>query len=121
PSLPLSSPALPPIGSSALAVDPAVVAPEPKNAAVSTANSTATWTAERIEQLRSCVGDGMTCSQIAAAIGVSRNAVIGKIHRLGLSSGRAPRRGPRAQRPPRPRHPRGPTPPPPLRPAYAPA
>jgi GcrA cell cycle regulator len=109
PSLPLSSPAIPPIESSALAVDPAVVAPEPKNAAVSTANSTATWTAERIEQLRSCVGDGMTCSQIAAAIGVSRNAVIGKIHRLGLSSGRPAGAGARANCPPRARHPRGPT------------
>ena len=28
---------------------------------------------------------GLTCSQIAAEIGVTRNAVIGKIHRLGLS------------------------------------
>ena len=43
-----------------------------------------TWTAERIEQLRHCVGSGLTCSQIAAEIGVTRNAVIGKIHRLGL-------------------------------------
>src|SRR5262249_60385414 len=114
PSLPLPSPAIPPIGPGALAVDPAVVAPAPKNAAVSTANSTATWTAERIEQLRSCVGDGMTCSQIAAVIGVSRNAVIGKIHRLGLSSGRPPGAGGRTKCPPRARHPRGPAPPPPL-------
>ena len=42
----------------------------------------------RVEQLRSCVVTGLTCSQIAAEIGVSRNAVIGKIHRLGLASGR---------------------------------
>jgi GcrA cell cycle regulator len=49
-----------------------------------------TWTPERVEQLRSCVVTGLTCSQIAAEIGVSRNAVIGKIHRLGLSSGRPP-------------------------------
>ncbi len=47
-----------------------------------------TWTAERIEQLRSYVDTGLTCSQIAAEIGVTRNAVIGKIHRLGLSPGR---------------------------------
>jgi GcrA cell cycle regulator len=50
--------------------------------------STATWTAERIAQLRNCVVTGLTCSQIAAEIGVTRNAVIGKIHRLGLSPGR---------------------------------
>ena len=51
----------------------------------------------------------MTCSQIAAAIGVSRNAVIGKIHRLGLSSGRPAGAPARANCPPRARHPRGPT------------
>jgi len=49
----------------------------------------ATWTAERIDQLKSFVGAGLTCSQIAAEIGVTRNAVIGKIHRLGLGPGRA--------------------------------
>jgi GcrA cell cycle regulator len=47
-----------------------------------------TWSPERVEQLRAFVGAGMTCSQIAAEIGVSRNAVIGKIHRLGLGPGR---------------------------------
>lgn len=49
-----------------------------------------TWTPERVEQLRSSVVNGLTCSQIAAQIGVTRNAVIGKIHRLGLSPGRQP-------------------------------
>jgi GcrA cell cycle regulator len=48
-----------------------------------------TWTTERIGQLRSFVGAGLTCSQIAVEIGVTRNAVIGKIHRLGLGPGRA--------------------------------
>jgi GcrA cell cycle regulator len=109
PSIPISSPAIPPIASTAPAVDPAIVAPAPKSSAPSTATSTATWTPERIEQLRSCVGSGMTCSQIAAAIGVSRNAVIGKIHRLGLSSGRPAGAGASANCPPRARHPRGPT------------
>jgi GcrA cell cycle regulator len=52
--------------------------------------SVATWTTERIEQLRNCVVTGLTCSQIAAEIGVTRNAVIGKIHRLGLSPARPP-------------------------------
>ena len=45
----------------------------------------ATWTSERVEQLKGCVGAGLSCSQIAAEIGVSRNAVIGKMNRLGLS------------------------------------
>jgi GcrA cell cycle regulator len=56
----------------------------------SAANS-ATWTTERVQQLQKCVTAGLTCSQIAAEIGVTRNAVIGKINRLGLSLGR--RRG----------------------------
>ncbi len=49
-----------------------------------------TWTAERVEQLRDFVVTGLSCSQIAAEIGVTRNAVIGKIHRLGLSPMRPP-------------------------------
>jgi GcrA cell cycle regulator len=48
-----------------------------------------TWTPERVDQLRYCVVEGLTCSQIAARIGVTRNAVIGKINRLGLSPARA--------------------------------
>ena len=64
-----------------------------------------TWTAERIEQLRHCVGSGLTCSQIAAEIGVTRNAVIGKIHRLGLSPAR-PAGVPARSCPPRVRRPR---------------
>lgn len=48
-----------------------------------------TWTDERVEQLRKLWTDGLSASQIATEIGgVSRNAVIGKVHRLGLS-GRA--------------------------------
>lgn len=49
-----------------------------------------TWTAERVEQLRHFVVNGLTCSQIATEIGVTRNAVIGKIHRLGLCPVREP-------------------------------
>lgn len=47
-----------------------------------------TWTPERVEQLRTYVATGLSCSEIAAEIGVTRNAVIGKIHRLGLAPGR---------------------------------
>ena len=44
------------------------------------------WTDERVELLRKLWGEGLSASQIAAQIGgVSRNAVIGKVHRLKLS------------------------------------
>lgn len=47
------------------------------------------WTDERIAALKKLYGDGLSASKIADALGCeSRNAVIGKIHRLGLS-GRA--------------------------------
>ena len=49
------------------------------------------WTDERIEQLKSLWEQGMTASQIADALGgVSRNAVIGKAHRLDLQSRPSP-------------------------------
>jgi GcrA cell cycle regulator len=45
------------------------------------------WTDERVETLRKLWADGLSASQIAAQLGgVSRNAVIGKVHRLKLSS-----------------------------------
>jgi GcrA cell cycle regulator len=43
-----------------------------------------TWTTERVDQLRRFVEAGFSCGQIAGEIGLTRNAVIGKIHRLGL-------------------------------------
>jgi GcrA cell cycle regulator len=44
------------------------------------------WTDERVEQLKKLWNDGLSASQIAAQLGgVTRNAVIGKVHRLGLS------------------------------------
>jgi GcrA cell cycle regulator len=48
-----------------------------------------TWTDDRVELLKKLWADGLSASQIAAELGgVTRNAVIGKVHRLGLS-GRA--------------------------------
>ncbi len=44
-----------------------------------------TWTAERIELLKSGFEAGLSCREIAQDIGLSRNAVIGKISRLNLS------------------------------------
>lgn len=49
------------------------------------------WTDERIDQLKAMWEKGMTASQIAEELGgVSRNAVIGKAHRLGLKSRPSP-------------------------------
>lgn len=48
------------------------------------------WNDERVEALKKLWAEGLSASQIASRIGgVTRNAVIGKVHRLGLS-GRAP-------------------------------
>lgn len=64
-----------------------------------------TWTDERVARLTKLWADGLSASQIAAELGgITRNAVIGKVHRLGLSG--------RAKAPsssvPRPRKPRTP-------------
>src|SRR3954447_9024344 len=67
-----------------------------------------TWTDERLELLKRHFEAGLSCREIAADIGVSRNAVIGKLSRLNLTRGRtvddrkvvdrsfAPARAPRA-------------------------
>lgn len=62
------------------------------------------WTDERVEKLKKLWAEGLSASQIAAQLGgVSRNAVIGKVHRLSLP-GRAKAGGatPTAARPKRP-------------------
>jgi GcrA cell cycle regulator len=52
------------------------------------------WTDERIETLRGLWEKGLTASQIADKLGsVSRNAVIGKAHRLGLKARPSPVKG----------------------------
>ncbi len=44
------------------------------------------WTDERVDLLKRLWDEGLSASQIAAQLGgVTRNAVIGKVHRLGLS------------------------------------
>ena len=50
--------------------------------------SSPTWTDERIELLKRHFEAGLSCREIAADIGVSRNAVIGKLSRLNLTRGR---------------------------------
>lgn len=83
-------------------------------------DAAATWTDERVELLKKLWGDGLSASQIATEIGggITRNAVIGKVHRLGLSGrGKA-----KAAPPARPKGkaapaPNAPAPAPPPRPA----
>jgi GcrA cell cycle regulator len=61
------------------------------------------WTDERVELLKKLWADGLSASQIAAELGgITRNAVIGKVHRLGLS-GRAKSPSSSAPRPRKPR------------------
>jgi GcrA cell cycle regulator len=43
-----------------------------------------TWTTERVELLKSRFEAGLSCREIAGDLGVSRNAVIGKLSRLNL-------------------------------------
>jgi GcrA cell cycle regulator len=87
------------------------------------------WTEERVEILKKLWQDGLSASQIAKQLsGVTRNAVIGKVHRLGLSGRATPSqpartvfKTPRAPRPmvssqPAPRRAVEPRPAPPPRP-----
>jgi GcrA cell cycle regulator len=49
------------------------------------------WTDDRVEVLKTMWGEGKSASQIAKELGgVTRNAVIGKVHRLGLSNRATP-------------------------------
>ena len=51
------------------------------------------WTDDRVEQLKTLWTEGLSASQIARALGgVTRNAVIGKVHRLGLAGRASPPR-----------------------------
>lgn len=58
------------------------------------------WTEERVAELKKLWAEGHSASQIAKRLGsVTRNAVIGKVHRLGLSGRATPSRP--VKRPPR--------------------
>lgn len=59
------------------------------------------WTDERVEQLKKMWLEGLSASQIAAELGdgVTRNAVIGKVHRLKLSGRAKPASAPPRARP----------------------
>jgi len=59
------------------------------------------WTQERVELLRKLWLEGLSAAQVAAELGsgVTRNAVIGKIHRLGLAERGKPSSAPRPRAP----------------------
>lgn len=64
------------------------------------------WTDERVELLKKMWSEGQSASQIAKELGgVTRNAVIGKVHRLGLSNraGAAPAKPEKAEPKPAPK------------------
>ncbi|MGB0843778.1 MAG: GcrA family cell cycle regulator, partial [Alphaproteobacteria bacterium] len=48
------------------------------------------WTEERISALRQLWSDGLSAAEIGRRLDVSKNAVIGKAHRLGLPSRPSP-------------------------------
>ena len=62
------------------------------------------WTDERVDQLKSLWTEGLSASQIARVLGnVTRTAVIGKVHRLGLAGRAMPARNERPRLPTAPR------------------
>ncbi|SOD96739.1 GcrA family cell cycle regulator [Caenispirillum bisanense] len=48
------------------------------------------WNDERIELLKSLWAEGLTTGEIGKQLGVSKNAVVGKAHRLGLKGRPSP-------------------------------
>lgn len=42
------------------------------------------WTPENIETLKQLAADGLSCSLIGEQLGLTKNAVVGKLHRLGI-------------------------------------
>jgi GcrA cell cycle regulator len=65
------------------------------------------WTDERVDRLKSLWTEGFSASQIARALGgVTRNAVISKVHRLGLAGRATPTRSERPRAPSAPRMPK---------------
>jgi GcrA cell cycle regulator len=57
------------------------------------------WTDERLEELKKLWAQGLSISQIGEALGVSRNAIAGKAHRMGLPKRPSPISKPKTQKP----------------------
>lgn len=48
------------------------------------------WTDEQVEELKRLWSEGLTTGEIGKTLGVSKNAVVGKAHRLGLTGRPSP-------------------------------
>ena len=48
------------------------------------------WTAERVEELTKLWATGLSASEIGRRLGITKNAVVGKVRRLDLAMRRAP-------------------------------
>ncbi len=48
------------------------------------------WTEDRLKKLEKLWEEGLSISQIGKELGVSRNAIAGKVHRMGLSKRQSP-------------------------------
>ena len=70
------------------------------------------WNADSIAQLRALWAEGHTTIEIGRRMGVSKNAIVGKVHRLNLPARPSPIRRDGIRKPPAPRRQRGPTLPP---------
>ena len=53
-------------------------------------NQLSVWNEERLEQLTKLWGEGLSITQIGLRLEVSRNAVVGKVHRMGLPKRQSP-------------------------------
>lgn len=66
---------------------------EARAAVLKKVNEARAWDDERVETLKALWASGKSCTEIGRFLGVSRNSVIGKVHRMGLD----PRRGVQVQ------------------------
>ena len=57
------------------------------------------WNDERLENLKKLWAEGLSISQIGEALGVSRNAIAGKAHRMGLPKRPSPISRPKIDKP----------------------
>jgi GcrA cell cycle regulator len=57
------------------------------------------WTDDRLTKLRKLWSEGLSISQIGEALGVSRNAIAGKAHRMGLPKRPSPISKPKVEKP----------------------
>lgn len=57
------------------------------------------WTDDRLEKLKELWSQGLSISQIGEALGVSRNAIAGKAHRMGLPKRPSPISRPKVEKP----------------------